>query len=549
MPVNISIEMISQATFDQFEATLLNLIRTHHPEMDVRRGTALRDLLVAKATELAAINSGNYDHLTQLMTLQMNADAAAEDIELVESILTNFDVERRVGVAASGKVIVYVNVYRDYFVPSGVVFSNGDMTYSVAEQISVDGSGDALAEYRVQPAEADGLYYFVIPVVASVAGAAYNLDEGVELDLVADLGTGVTGSAVYEAIAGGADQETMDELMARLPQAVAYKDFVTPASISAKLHDQFAAVKDVSVIGMGDAEMLRDKHNVFSNAVGSRVDVYVRTSYTPEEVVLTKNGIKVSDGVYTIIIDREDAPGFYLINAVTDTDSVIADEADGAFALTGSLHPFVEVRTADDLANTFHDFSSTNAVVETAYSAWQGATLTVSNVPAAKDGTWPAVREFKLSVYRPASLGDIQDYVDDTELRNKESDCVVRGAIPCFVKVSVPVYKLSSVTLDTLAMRTAIVDMINRLPFGASLTMSQLASLLHTFDIVRVGLDVRPGEFELTGSIRAADGSTISLSGGSINLASLDSPELLVTGSTTVLMAALNDVSIDVRNV
>lgn len=549
MPVNTSIEMVSQDTFDQFESTMLDLVRTHHPTLDVRKGTALRDLLIAVAAQLAAINSGNYDHLTELMTLQANAIATAEDTELVENILTNFEVQRRTGVSASGRAVVYVNVVRDYFMPAGVAFAADALTFSLASAVSVDSTGDPLAEYQLQSAETPGLYYFVVPVTASQPGTASNLPEGTELTTSVNLGTGVVGSSVYEAISGGTDTETTEELLARLPQSVAYKSFVSPASIAAALHAQFPALKDVSVVGMGSPEMLRDKHNVFGYAVGSRVDVYVRTSYTPELVVVTKSGVKVSDGVYSIIVDREDAPGFYQVRAITDTDSVLSEDLNSVFTLAGSFQPFTEVRTADDLSTSGHDFSASNAVIETAYTCWQGAILVVSNVPASKDGTWATVRNFKLSIYRPSYLADIQDYVDDTELRNIESDCVVRGAIPCFVQISVPVYKLNSVTLDVQAMRQAIVDLVNHLPFGSALTTSQLASLMHTYDIVKVGMDAGPGELELLGVIRAADGTTISLTGNSVDLTSLNYPELLVTRNTTVLMTTLNDVSISVRNV
>ena len=165
---------------------------------------------------------------------------------------------------------------------------------------------------------------------------------------------------------------------------------------------------------------------------------------------------------------------------------------DGSFVLSGTHYPFVET-SGSNIAGTFHDFDIAGSHMETAYTRWQTVALAVSNVPADLSGIWPAIRTFKVAVYRPRELDAIQTFMDDESTRNAVADYVVRGAIPCLVQLSVPVYKRSSVELDTNEMRLALINLINGRKFGETLTASLISTLLHAYDIGKVGLDVGPG--------------------------------------------------------
>lgn len=550
MAINNTLADVNQETFDNFEAIVIDLLRSDHTELDVRKGTALRDLLVRPSSETSALNGLNNEQLRLQLSLELMATAAVQDPDVLSALLSNFDLTLREGVEARGSVIIYTTENKQYFIPEQFVFTIGDLEYTSGKAwvVVTTEVTDPTAQILMQQAD-DGRYFFIVPVAAVEPGVQYNAGVGEAVEINQELGTGITDSYVYGDITGGEDAETVEELVARLPQSIAFKMPVSDASIAATLMTQFDAIRDISTIGMGDEEMLRDKHNLFNVSVGSRIDTYPRTALVPETATLLKTATKVADGVYTFTIDKDDLPGFYLIRSINSPESVITYDGRLDLPIIGS-YPFDEIRGSEGTEDTFHDFDPNNMVVETAYSRWQTSTVTIYNIPAPDSGVWPDELTLKTEIYYPKHLKDIQEYLDDPSLRNNEADYVVRGAIPCMVTISATLFTNPNVILDLDAVTASIVSYINHKRFGDQLTASQLSGVFHEFDIIRVGLD-DTGVTGLTmeGRIRAADGSQIVLTGNTLDIADYAVPELLVSEKTSVFMTDPRNIFLNVRSI
>jgi len=288
--------------------------------------------------------------------------------------------------------------------------------------------------------------------------------------------------------------------------------------------------------------------------MGSRIDVYVKMFKQPYSRVILKTAAKVSDGVYSFTLLPSDAPGFYLVRSITSPSSLLTFESDMAAAPIGSF-PFTDSRYPYMTDTTSHDFDTADeaaGIIETYCSMWQASSFLVTDVPpvvANGVSSYPDTLSLKVEVYYPADMAAVQAVVDDPGAANKEADTVIRGALLCFVTVIANVYRKSNVALDLNAMKQSVADYINSKKFGESLTASQLAAVLHQYDIVKVNLDNSEAGMQLQGQVRGADGVWHQVQGSNLDIADIADPYTLVSPRTTVFVADPRSIFITERTI
>jgi len=550
MALDFTLDDIDQDAFNAAEAEILEMMRTAAPNLDARRGTAIRDLLVRPAAQYFALDAARIAALRETFSLKLVEESPeTADSETVDNLLANMAYVRKAGTKARGSVAFYTDELKNYYIPEAFTVEDSGQSSYLTEQnwtVRIDAVADPATEVQLTPvAGEEGKYVFVLPLVAENTGSSYAVQSGAALTMLSAQISGITSAEAYTDFTGGAAQEEIADALASLEASLSHRAFESQASITAKLQQDFASVYAVSAVGYANAAQLRDKHNLMGVAVGNKVDIYARTFRAPYLVLLNKTGTKISDGVYQFTLTPSEAAGFYRVRSIiavgTTTEGVVLAEQPGI----GSL-AFTVARAAYGLSGTFHDFDPDNGAIETAFSAWQQAVITVSGVSSfVEDGqaVYPDTAVFKTEIYVPPDLLALQVAVDDATVRNQEADQVVRGAIPCFISLQATVYRLQSATVDLLEVADTLADYINSRDFNASLTVSQLSAIFHSFDIVRVALDSKSSAgMRLTGEITAADGTIIEISGDSLDISAVASPELLVSADTVVF-------AVDLRNI
>ena len=537
----ITLATVTQDAFNNAEQALINLVRSEYPALDLRAGTVLRDWLVRPAAAVYANNKNEMANLQSLIsvnTVLANPNATASDLD---GVLANFAVSRSAGGKAGGSVLVKVSTARTYVLAVATPFSTSDgFIYQTGRAYTIKPDANTVAGELPLYTSTDGTYfYFVVPVVAEAAGAAYNVAQGTSFTTSAAIYSLLTAEA-YSAFAGGADAETGVEALNRLPAAVSYRAMESRLSIEAKLRDEFTntsvSIQTISFQGYGDGAQLRDKHNPMGFAVGSRVDIYPRTFQSPNVVILQKTGTRVAANTYTFTIERLDAPGFYAIRSIAEPETTLAPSfALGSMQVIGS-YPFSEVRTADGVAGTYHDIDPANATIESAYTIYQKSTVLVTGVPDSS-----ATHAFKLELYTAPGLQDIQMFVDNYNVRNLEADQLVRCPLMCMVRVNITAYYSATAPVDVTTLKQKIFDYINGRSFATRLTRSELAGILLNNGVTR--LDLANG-FTLQGVVRAADGTMYTLQGDALDLAITNDPKTLFTADTTVFATEADGVFI-----
>lgn len=122
-----SLLTVTQEKFDQAEAMVVSLLRDAMPNLDLRRGTVLRDLLVRPAATFYALEADRLAKAQATRSLETMATApelaTAED---VNAVLSNFAVTQRVGSKARGLARLSVAYSRAYTIDSGTVLATLD---------------------------------------------------------------------------------------------------------------------------------------------------------------------------------------------------------------------------------------------------------------------------------------------------------------------------------------------------------------------------------------------------------------------------------------
>lgn len=469
---------MAQIDYDLTERVVIGMLREARPDMDLRIGTALRDLVVRPTAQLMSAVGKDVANLDAALRVGASSDNA-----LALSVLSNYNISPRPGGKASGVIAISVSRPITYLLGSNFTVSSGASRYTVDRQWYVvkGGVSDPASETACL-STADGASYFLLPVTAESPGAAHNRSVGEALVFEINTPLEFTSASVYSALSGGEDAETPSSVFSTLPAAMAHTAMCSEASVRAVLTYEFPHVRSVSCVGAGDEAMLRDRRNPFNWSTGGRVDVYVRTHTAPESASVELTGVKVSDGVYSVRIPSAAFPGYYRIKLVTSPRSVLTPSA----AKVVGSYLFTETRFAEGIGKSGHDMLPADMF----QTVWQAADVIVRGVGAITSGgvsSYPGSLPFLLVLQGPKGLSGIQDYIDDPgNAKSLEADVIVRGGVPCFVSIYAEVRRKAESKATAAAMQAALAAHVNSLGFGSSLSVSQLASVLHGFDVESV---------------------------------------------------------------
>ena len=528
-----TLENLTQAQFDIAEAKIIAVLRSEYPTLDLRKGTVIRELLVRPAASVYALNTEMLEDVTRKSSLLKLAESdIAAAPEEVDALLQNFNMQLNTGRRAHGKIIVRVDAPRQYTLASGFRFVSLDgHAYVTEEHITARTDPDPVAGQIKLHTSADGsYYYFIVDAIAAESGDEYNIDQGAALNIGGVI-FGTINAEAYTDFRGGFDAESIMGAIDRLPTAISYRALESRHSIAAKLQDAFehtdVSIQAVSTQGYGDRTQLRDKHNPMGFAVGSRVDLYVRGFTVPSVRVMEFSAIRIAPNTYMFEIPETAAPGFYTIRSISELDSVFSDEVRPLVIPVAGSYPFTEVRSPTELGKTWHDIDPDNAMVETAYTVFQRSTVTVTGVPASTD-----THDFKVELYYSHGLDQLQEFVDDHDIRNMEADYIVRCPLICMVAVDATVYHDVRRTVDVETMRQNIYEYINTRSFKRRLTRSEISTILHGAGATRI--DLGTTGMLLQGYVRDAAGGVHKLTGDALDLESVANPDLLLTPETTV---------------
>lgn len=541
----MSIETTDYATLDpslvqQNLDELATRIQEANPTLDLKRGV-FRDLLLYYYAVLSSANQTDLQRYQSARSLlAIEADPTLADPGVVDDVLSNFRIERKAGEAATGEVTIVVLTNNTVTISSGAIFEANGKQFAAdtvftgkAEAAQINSVND-----RLMTQLTDGTYAFTITVTAVDEGTASVLAKDTLLVPAAPPRGFITAYAARDFV-DGRNAETNLELLTRLQQGIACRAPSNRVNMNAMLReiDAFSRVVSTSIVGYGDEEMLRDQHSIFPVSFGGRVDWYVRSQERLLRQALTKEATLVSveaggDGIWQFSLGRDEAPGCYEIKVrPLDSPSAVV----GTFTITS------EARSVD-LTGTGFVPDIVNAT-EGAYSRYQTVTIQFRDTEK-EHGTLSIgdKAEYDVEVSMMPLIAEVQDRINQFDLRSYGADVLIKAPVPCFTQLSLTINKQTNEPdPDVEAIKNALAEEVNRVGFIGRLHAGQLHDVVHGFLANNTSL----GAIDMHGRIRSPDGTMRFIRSDEI-LKVPDLPHSMVSDRTVAFFVDPADIAVSV---
>lgn len=266
---------VTQDEILQAELAAQKILEAQYPDLDLRQGTGLRDLVIRpSATLLALVNKAVMYYFSQ-NTLPGITDSTSTDI--VDKILSNWFVERIAGSKSVVSARLYFAKQKNVSVSTEIFFSpdNTKKFYPITTY-SFSPSSMTYDSFSSE-------YYVDVDLAADKEGANYDLTSG-SLLYFSNFDPYFLRGEINYLKSMSSVTETNTTFISRAKTAVSTRNLINIPSVDAKLKADFNYVDAITTVGAGDPSMYRDQVTVMappSNLpilihIGGKTDIYTR---------------------------------------------------------------------------------------------------------------------------------------------------------------------------------------------------------------------------------------------------------------------------------
>lgn len=430
------------STEEQYIAELTANLSEQFPDRDFSPGSANYSLIVKPWASNLAKRDTDIDEVVDNMSIiqVLNNPDASDD--MVDQILSNFNVTRDEGNNSSGFLAVYFAGTTALSIPATSTFTCAGVELRpvksfvgiVGEVVERDTSE---ITYTQATPIGNNEYVFAIQV-ASTTTSDIVLGPGTacSYDLSSPYISGVQTASTFS---GGTLPETTEELLERSSLGITAQSTSGSEHIRALVEASEYNVLDSAVFGYGDELMIRDTDPVSGIASGGHADVYILTDPVVQvaDVVLEATRASNTDP-WTVRIPEDVYPGAYGVRNITRSGTILNGEIKHTFGyIPSGNRPLI--RSAE----------------EARYSAYQTLDLEFTD-ETADAGTLAQNYIFSVS-YMP-NIGLVQDYIESEDIRASSFDILTKAMVPIQVGGEMTISYPAGVTppdAETLAAEVA----------------------------------------------------------------------------------------------
>ncbi|MFA7162129.1 MAG: baseplate J/gp47 family protein [Candidatus Methanomethylophilaceae archaeon] len=463
MTLELELTNIDPRTVDELSALIAEIVRDGAPGANVDRGTAIHNLVIRPAAVLAAWQQSLVDEIDSKWSWRHIVESEQASPEIVDMLLANFNASRFTGAYATGQIEIVTTRPIQTVISTGAMFTAGvqfvptQSFRAVLDEDHVIDSADRVIRRRP-----DGNYGFVIDVVAAEMGQAGNLPSGTRFSLAPSPTSFVTAIARGDMV-GGSEAQAISDVIQRGLDGMSAKVLSGRVNAEAMLHTEFPG-SDVAIIGMGDAEMLRDRRSIAGVPMGGRVDVYLRTQRHLETHVVTANAEAGEGSHRSIHLGREHVAGAYRVISVMPSGS---DDA------CHNMHQTWNVDLSQ--IGTRERTPDVMTAEEAAFSSYQSVDISFED--------YSGGQAFDVYLLRMPSIGQAQQIASNAVTREEMSDWLIKAPMPIIVHVGARIIcppKMSHASIDLAKVNTAAVGAINQVSFSSALNASLIVNAIQS---------------------------------------------------------------------
>lgn len=528
------------ATLDRLATQLQEL----NPDLDLRRGVFKDTVAYYHAILETAIRTNLERYQSARSLQQIEADPSLADDNVVNEVLSNWGITRKQGTLATGSVTIELSANQSVIIPSGLVFEANGLSFAATSTFTARTNPAQVSSPtdRLLVQLSNGNYAFVVEVEAAEVGSEYKLNAGDLIIPNRTIANYVTSFAT-SSFSAGVNTETNAEVINELQLGIAAKTLSNRVNMQAWLreYEEYSSVTNQSIVGYGDAEMLRDQHTIFPVSYGGRVDWYIRGQQPLQRSAQTVSATLVSIGsgtnnsTWQFSLGKDVFPGFYEIDLIRR-----AADAD----LNSGFEITLDSRGNDLTGGGF--LPDIQTIAEGAYSAFQTTTIRfVDTVTATAGLTVGDTASYVYDITGVPHISGIQSLVSSRDHRSYAADALIKAPIPCFVQVTFTINKAAGDAEPNVdSIKNAVVSTVNETGFIGRLDASRIIDVVHNF----IQNDVSVTDMDLFGRIRNPDGS-VQYVRDPDSLVVPDQPEKMVTANTVQFYSEVSDISVNVQSV
>lgn len=233
------------------EAELLakQILEAEFPDLDLREGTGLRDLVLRPNSFVLALCRKAMDYYFVQNTIKGVNDSTPT--ELVDDILSNWFISRHTGTRAVINARLYFARQKNVTLTTDLYFSTNNSLLFYPMQTQVIPS--ASMNYDSYQNE----YYIDVDLIAAEAGTSYNLGQG-SLLYFTNFDPYFLHAEINYLSNASTDAEKNSEFIKRAETAISTRNLINVPSITSRLQEEFNYLKRIESVGMGRQEMIRD---------------------------------------------------------------------------------------------------------------------------------------------------------------------------------------------------------------------------------------------------------------------------------------------------
>lgn len=316
------------------ELLALQIIQAQYPDLDLREGTGLRDLLLRPSAMMLAVVRLGLDYYFSQNTISGISNTTPTDI--VDSILSNWFMTRNLGTRAVISARLYFARQKIVSLTTDIYFSTDNVSKFFPQQASTfQPSALTYDSYQNE-------YYIDVNLVAQSEGTQYNIGSG-SLLYFSNFDPYFLHAEINYLVDSSVASETNTQFINRAQNAISTRNLINNPSISANLQSNFNYLNQIVSIGMGDPEMIRDQIQAIFQPELPRLVTQLTSSGTTATAILANHGFNSGQVVTISGAYPTTYNGTYSIT-VTDTATFTYQMATAA--TTATVKPTVQSVTA-----------------------------------------------------------------------------------------------------------------------------------------------------------------------------------------------------------
>jgi hypothetical protein len=461
--INLDDSNFSPEEINEAQLLVRQYIADKYRDLDFSELASLNDLVVRPTAQIFLVFSrlikSFYATNTLSKALELQDDASSK---IVDSLLSNFTIFRKLGKTATGKIkLVVKGAPTTFSLSKSLEFStiDGLKFFPQADFVAAQ-SPSSFGGLKIIPDADKRQSSVIIPVVAEQSGTKYNIEQYTQLTATTASFDAVSISA-FNSFAGGENNEKNKEVIERLVPALSARNLASPIAIEQTLRERFPSISQISIQSVNSPNMTRNSHNIFGIKSGCFCDVYVKTSPFLQEFVSEKIAEKITWvdpnmpelsnylGRYMLKINREDFPGHYRISRVTSNEQNIL----GSYIILDEIIK-INSNIPDGSRQNY-----INNITEGNYSAYIEKYVIFDPVEDPNPtGTCLSVKVYAEGI---PDIKDIQDFVNGADAQTALVDTLIRAYIPCLISMSEVKVRVKAGSISAEDIQSSVVDYIN----------------------------------------------------------------------------------------